>query len=166
MDHILSNSSNAFARSSVQLVPVYSKRRECGMWMLYAGVLLSDEQQRVVVCSFPSCPQQKYVFDFECNFKSFLSMFLTLLVQWYVILLCSMYDMIWFYLHKITALWPNYNVQYKTKRKRYTQYDQKQSLKYNNRQQRNKAKLWSRRAKKKIESKKSNYGSLLLINST
>ena len=64
------------------------------------------------------------------------------------------------------ALRPNYNVQYKTRKKKPTQYDQKQSFKYNNRQQRNKAKLWSRRAKKKIESKKSNYGSLLLINST
>ena len=44
--------------------------------------------------------------------------------------------------------------------------DQKQSNRYNNRQQRNKAQLQSRQAKKKIESKKSNYGSLLLINST
>ena len=73
------------------------------------------------------------------------------------------YDMIWFYLHKIAAQRPNYNVQYKTREKKNTQYDQKQSWKYNNRQQRNKAKLWSRWAKKKIESKKSNYGSLLLI---
>ena len=73
------------------------------------------------------------------------------------------YDMIWFYLHKIAALRPNYNVQYKTREDKTTHNDQKQSLKYSNRQQRNKAKLWSRRAKKKIESKKSNYGSLLLM---
>ena len=43
--------------------------------------------------------------------------------------------MIWFYLHKIAALRLNYNVQYKTREKK-TQYEQKQSLKYNNRQQR------------------------------
>ena len=47
-----------------------------------------------------------------------------------------------------------------------TQYDQKQSCKYNNRPQRNKAQLGSRQAKEKLESKMSNYGSLLLINST
>ena len=45
-------------------------------------------------------------------------------------------------------------------------YDQKQSHKYNNRQQRNKAQPGSRQAKEKIESRKFNYGSLLLINST
>ena len=28
------------------------------------------------------------------------------------------YDMIWFYLHKIAALRPNYNVQYKTREKK------------------------------------------------
>ena len=74
------------------------------------------------------------------------------------------YDMIWFYLHKIAALGriTMYNIRQEREREKKTQYDQKQSLKYNNRQQRNRAKLWSRRAKKKIESKKSNYGSLLL----
>ena len=94
---------------------------------------------------------------FACSFYLYIDMI------WYDMI---WYDMIWFYLHKIAALRPNYNVQYNTREKKNTQYDQKQSLKYNNRQQRSRAKLWSRRAKKKIESKKSNYGSLLLINST
>ena len=30
------------------------------------------------------------------------------------------YDMIWFYLHKIAALRPNYNVQYNTREKKNT----------------------------------------------
>ena len=58
---------------------------------------------------------------------------------------------------------PNYKVQYErkkeSKKKKTTAWLEKQSYKYNNKQQRNKAQLGSREAKEKIESKKSNYGS-------
>ena len=56
-----------------------------------------------------------------------------------------------------------YNIRQEKKKHTHTQYDQKQSKKYNNRQQKNKAKQWSRRAKKKIESKKSSYGRLIAV---
>ena len=74
------------------------------------------------------------------------------------------YDMIWF----TQSRGPKAELQSTIweKKGKKTHYDQKQRKKYINRQQRNKAQLWSRRAKEKIESKKFNYGSLLLINST
>ena len=59
----------------------------------------------------------------------------------------------------------NYNVQYETRKKKKHNMT-KNKAKSTTNKQRNKAKLWSRWAKKKIESKKPNYGSLLLINST
>ena len=75
-------------------------------------------------------------------------------------------DEIWFYFHKIVAQGriTKYNMKEEGKK---TQYNQKQNYyEYINRKEKNKAQLGSSQAKEKIESKKSNYESLLLINST
>ena len=63
------------------------------------------------------------------------------------------YDMMWYDiydLHKITVFGPNYNVQCDRRRNKNTE-SPKNSNNYNNRQQRNKAQLWSRQALRKIE---------------
>ena len=83
---------------------------------------------------------------------------------WYDMIWYDMisYDIIWFFC-KNAALKPNYNVQCNRKRRKKHSMTKKQSNKYNNRQQRSNAQLASRQVLEKIESRKTNYGSLLLI---
>ena len=65
----------------------------------------------------------------------------------------------------MAALRPNYNVQYKTREKKTTVWPETK-LKVQQQATEKQGQTVKRRAKKKIESKKSNYGGLLLINST